>query len=168
MTGIVLLRIEGGGEAFQSLSKRAQDRVSREAHLAVGVYWDREYKMRHLGPGAAERYGYKERTDKYLRKKEYGSRATWKIKGGRNDSMIFSGQTLQAVKQRQVPRAFPSRVTILMPAPSYIQMRPKPGKRDAPNLGEELTRTIPEEQDRLLEVWVESAERSLQEELDRT
>lgn len=168
MSGIVLMRIEGGDEAFRSLSKRAQDRVTREAHRAVGEYWDAEYKMRHLGPGAAERYGYQERTERYLRRKEYGSRATWRIKGGRDDALIFSGQTLQAVRQRMIPRAFPTRVTIQMPTPTYITMRPKPGKnRTPPNLGEELTRVIPEEEQRLGEVWIATAERMTQEELDR-
>ena len=141
----ILFRAINIDEVFADVSVRARRDIGRAAHQAVGEQWDREFKLRHFEPGAAQRYGYKARSAKYLARKERAHNATWRVKGGADQDMVYTGQTLQTVKNRQRPRAFPTRVTIDMPTPSYVSMRPDPRFRNAPNLGEELTAVSPDE-----------------------
>ena len=72
--------------------------------------------------------------------------------------MVFQGHTRAQVASPQIPRAFPTRVTIVMTTPDWVQMRPDPRKRRAPNLGEELTRVTAEEAATLREVFAEVTE----------
>jgi hypothetical protein len=162
----VLLRVQNIEEAFPPISKRAQTRIAKASNMAVGQHWDANFKMRHFDAVAQQQYGYKPRSAGYLRRKARASGKTWRVKGKPDQDMVYSGQTLQDVRQRQMPRAFPTRVTITMPTPSYVQMRPNPKFRDAPNLGEELTRVSPPEVEELTTVYVVTAEGLLQQQFD--
>ena len=160
---LVLFRAVNVDEVFQGVTIRAQRAIGKAAHLAVGQQWDREFKMRHFEPGARERYGYKARSAKYLARKERAAKATWRVKGTAEQDLVYSGQTLQDVKNTQRPRAFPTRVTIDMPTPSYVSMRPDPRFRDAPNLGEELTTVSPDELDALTQTLIVTTEGLLEQ-----
>jgi hypothetical protein len=159
----VLYRVVNIDEVFRGVTIRAQRQIGKAAHLAVGQQWDAEFKMRHFEPGAAQRYGYKARSAKYLARKERASKATWRVKGTRDQDLVYSGQTMQTVKNTQRPRPFPSRVTIDMPTPSYVSMRPDPRFRDAPNLGEELTTVSPDEVQSLTQTLIVTTEALLEQ-----
>ena len=131
------------------VGQRSWREISKTGMFAVGLAWDQHFKMRHFEPGAASRYGYKPRSKAYLRRK--AKRGVPQFL-----DMVFSGTTRRDVARLQIPRPFPTRVTITMPTQPYIKMRP--GKRDAPNLGEELTRVATDEIEALEKVFVDTVE----------
>jgi hypothetical protein len=133
--------------------------IAKAGMLAVGLHWDAEYKMRHFASDARNRYGYAPRTKAYRRRKERNG-----VPGFLD--MVLTGNTRRDVARLQVPRPFPTRVSIQMATQPYIQMRPDPRKRKAPNLGEELTRTIPEEIVQLERVFVASTEPLVKDHLE--
>jgi hypothetical protein len=132
--------------------------IAKAGMFAVGVAWDKYFKMRHFDPGAASRYGYKPRTAAHKRRKAKRGLPVWL-------DLVFSGDTRRDVARLQIPRAFPTRVTITMPTARYVQMRPY--KRDAPALGDELTRVAADEADALAQVFVDVTEPAVAEHLER-
>jgi hypothetical protein len=124
---------------------------------AVGEWWEAEIKMRHFEADAASRYGYQPRTERYLRRKKAIAAKTWRVLEGGQRDLVLHGQTRGAVRMRHTPRVFPTRLTIHIPTPSYVQMRPRTTGR--PNLGEELTRLTADE--------VQAAERLYATNLER-
>ena len=124
------------------VSGRKLRAFSREAFGEVGYQWDEQFKMRHFEQGAENQYSYKPRSPKYLARKKGGfisgrGGSRYPIPGGGQLPIVYTGATRSAVRQRLFPRTYPTRVTISLPTPSYVRMRPY--KRNAPSLGEELT-----------------------------
>lgn len=140
---------------------RSWREIGKAGMFAVGVAWDRYFKMLHFAPDARSRYGYKPRSAAYRRRK-----AKKGVPGFLD--MVYSGDTRRDVARMQLPRAFPSRVSIVMPTAAYVQMRPDPRHRDAPNLGEELTRVVPDELQVLESVFVEVTEPLVKMHLEQT
>lgn len=137
---------------------RAWREISRAGMQAVGLYWDQRFKMRHFEAGAESRYGYKPRSAKYLRRKRKGmvkrGRSVYPVMDGGASPIVFSGDTRGDIRPPHYPVAMPTRLDVRMPTRgAYIQMRPDPRKRDAPNLGEELTRTTTDEVAELAQVY---------------
>lgn len=128
--------------------------------LAVGVAWDRWFKMRHFAADARTRYNYAPRTAAHRRRKERRG-----IPGFLD--LVYGGHTRAQVASPQIPRAFPTRVSIVMPTPAWVQMRPDPRKRRAPNLGEELTRVTPDEAAELEQVYEDVTEPLVAAHLER-
>jgi hypothetical protein len=125
--------------------------IAKAGMFAVGVAWDRHFKMLHFAANARSRYGYKPRSKAYMRRKAKRGVPAFL-------DMVYSGNTRRDVSRVQIPRAFPTRVSIAMATAAYIQMRPDPRHRDAPNLGDELTRVVPDELQALEEVFVDATE----------
>jgi hypothetical protein len=117
---------------------RSWREMAKAGMFAVGMAWQRYFKMLHFAADARSRYGYKPRSAAYRRRKEK------KGVPGFLD-MVLTGDTRRDLSRIQVPRAFPTRVSLVMPTAAYIQMRPDRRHRNAPNLGEELTRVVPNE-----------------------
>ena len=140
------------------IGQRSWRAIAKAGTFAVGVAWDKHFKMRHFQPGAAARYGYKPRSKAYLRRKQ--ARGVPRFL-----DMVFTGNTRRDVGKLQIPRPFPTRVTIVMPTASYIQMRPK--MRNAPNLGDELTRISDDEKTALEKVFVDVTEPAVKEHLEQ-
>lgn len=131
------------------VAKRVWPVMSRNAMGAVGTLWEREFKPRHFASDAGERYAYKPRSPAYLKKKERlaklsgPARATRRVSADVGRLLVYTGATRRAVLQRHLVRAFPTRVSVQIPTPKYVQMRPY--KAGRPNLGEELTRVTSDE-----------------------
>lgn len=135
------------------ITVRGWREILKTAWRAVGDYWEEHFKMRHFGPDAPGRYGYKYRSVNYLRKKwRYGALFPWSIHDSGQTLLVYHGKLRAAVRPRHAPRAFPSRVTVEIPGPRYLQMTPRQSGR--PNLGEELTRITDEEKAELEAVWL--------------
>lgn len=139
-------------------------RAWREAHragwYAVGTYHDKEVQTRKFDADAERRYGYQPRSARYLaRKKRIGQRS-YKIKEGGERLLVASGMTRTAVLRRQYPRPFPTRVTLDIPTPSYVQMRPR--RANMPAMGVELTSITAAEQTSMEAVFIEAAEKFLE------
>jgi hypothetical protein len=155
-----MLLFSGKHDRPAGVGQRTWREISKTGMFTVGVAWDRWFKMRHFAADATSRYGYAPRTPAYRRRKERRG-----VPGFL--AMVFQGHTRAAVSSPQIPRAFPTRATITLSAPPYIQMRPDPRRRKAPNLGEELTRTTAEEIAALEKVFTETTEPLIAAHLER-
>ena len=155
-----MLLFSGKHERPAGVGQRTWREISKTGMFNVGLAWDRWYKMRHFAGDATQRYGYADRTAAYRRRKERRG-----IPGFL--AMVYSGATRASVASPQIPRAFPTRAVITLSAPPYIQMRPDPRRRKAPNLGEELTRVTAEESEALAKVFTETTEPLIAAHLER-
>jgi hypothetical protein len=124
--------------------------------LAVAEAWDKVFKMKHFEEAAAARYHYAPRTAKYTARKLRQKNET--------RPLVYSRETYNAARQKAFGRAFPTRVTMQLPTPSYIQMVPRPKKEGGqhPPMGDEITRTTPEEVEALETVYRNTVEALIQ------
>ncbi len=161
---------------------RGRREIAKAASMAVGLYWDEKLKPLHFEPDAATKYHYTQRTEAYLKRKQGFRRdpqtGQWVPGGGMllrgpggqrfravhggTRLLVLRGELRRAVMRKHIPRAFPSRVTIDIPGPRYLNMRANPRRRSAPNLGEEVTRTTPAEVRELQAVYEQAAEDATQ------
>ena len=138
------------------VSKRGWRTALIAGWFAVGEYHDRIVQPRKFEPDAAERYGYQPRTDKYLERKKRIAAHSWRVKDGGEKDLVYSGMTRTRVLAKQYPRAFPTKVWVDIPTPSYVQMRPNKTKWKMPAMGQELVSITPDEQ-REMEVAFQAA-----------
>jgi hypothetical protein len=151
----------------EDISGRAWRRALVAGWFAVGVYHDETVQPRKFQPGAASRYGYQDRSPKYLERKQRGGAATWRIKDGGRTPLVYSGVTRTRVLSRQLPRAFPTRVWVQIPTPPYIQMRPDRRRWNMPAMGVELTSVTADEIREMEKIFLEAVEAQLNTERDR-
>lgn len=135
------------------LSRRAA-RILREGHRRQALLWHSRFLKRHFSRRAISRYGYRPRSGKYRRYKAYLHRRGLRNVAEPDTPLVFSGLTRQKMLGPPQVKAFPSRATLLMPAPSYASMRPRKGNR--PNIPAELTAVAGDER-QTLEKTVEQA-----------
>jgi len=144
----VMMRFEKPGE----VTVRAWREVLRNAMTEVALYWHRVMAPRHFRDDARGRYGYLPRTKKYEKGRQ---------KKGKPD-LIFSGATYRAVVQGTPQiRAFPTRANLHYDTEDYIQMHPV-GSSKMPNLGQEITRVMPDEGIELGRMAAASVEQGIQ------
>jgi hypothetical protein len=122
----------------EGVSARAMDRIAKQLHYELGEMWHREFLPRHFEPGAANRYKYKRRGRKYEEQKER--------KG--LPPLVWTGTLRDLMLSHHVTRPYPTRFSVTMYGPRYAGMRPF--KRNAPNLGEEITRMLGTEQKEMM------------------
>jgi hypothetical protein len=131
---------------------RTVKNASRLGMGRAGQLFEDKFKLRHFEASARSRYGYKTRTAKYLAKKARAvARNSFSVSPDANNDLILTGALRKAIRNRHFPRAFPTRVRIDMPSPSYAQMRPM--RTAMPNLGDELTRLTGDEVNEMEGVW---------------
>lgn len=142
------------------LTRRA-GRILREAHRKQALYWHSRFLKRHFTRRAISRYGYQGRT------KEYRDYKKWLHQRGLRDviepdtPLVFTGLTRRKMLGPPQVKAFPSRATLLMPAPSYASFKPK--KANHPNLPRELLAVAADER----QVLDKTVERELEREFKR-
>jgi len=151
-------------EQPEDLSQRAGRRILKATHHAIGSRWDREFMPRHFRRGARDRYNYKQRGLGYRQKKERLARAGLIPRGGKAD-LVFSGLLERTMVRRHNIRAFPARVTITLPGPSYFTSKPRNPNR--PNMAAELTAVHTNEQRQLLETADKVQTRQIKKEQSR-
>lgn len=139
------LFIETTDERPADVTKRRFKEFSRNGMNAIGVLWDRLFKLRHFDDGAADRYGYARRRTKYQEGKERAVRnGSRSISPDAARPLIRSGALRRAARLRQVPRSVATRTTVTIPTPFYAAMKPR--RADIPNLGLEMTATLQSEE----------------------
>ncbi len=155
------------GDMPGDLTVRAWRRIMKAAAMAVGVYYETELKAGHFEEGADRKYGYAPRTARYLRQKR-GRQVRgpdgqlYRVPGGGLLPLVYTGRTRAAVMRPHIPRAFPTRVNVDMPTPSYITMRPGRGTSKHRH-GLEIAETTPAEVREMESIHAETMERELQE-----
>lgn len=129
--------------------------ASKLGMLAVAETWDETMKMRHFDEDASARYHYAARTANYKKRKLRTRNET--------RDLVWSRETMDAARTKAFGRAYPTRVTMNLPTPSYIKLTPTPRKTGTlPAMGDELTRTTPEEEEILENVYRDTTEQQIQ------
>jgi hypothetical protein len=130
--------------------------ASKAGMMAVAEAWDEVFKMKHFEEAAAARYHYAPRTAKYMERKLRKKNET--------RPLVYSRETYNAARQKAFGRAFPTRVTMQLPTPSYIQMVPRARKEGGqhPPMGDEITRTTQEEVAVLENIYRDTVEELIQ------
>ena len=149
------------GDKPEGVSVRAWREALKAGWYAVGEYYDAVVQPRKFEPGAAARYGYKARTDKYLKRKQRIAAKSWRVKDGGKTDIVFGGMTRTAVKRRQYPKPYYNRVVVDTPTPSYVQMRPR--RPNQPNMGAELASIAPDERLEMERIFKEVVETKIAE-----
>lgn len=152
------------------ISKRGWRTALIAGWFAVGEYHDRVVQPRKFDASAAERYHYQPRSPKYLARKKRIAQHSWRVKDGGEREIVYSGMTRTRVLARQYPKAFPTKVWVEIPTPSYIQMRPnkRGSRRNMPALGQELVSITADEQQAMAAAFREAVEERLTEIRERT
>ena len=157
---MIPFKVETSGDELLTLSKRAFNRVMKATYFAVGRYWDRHFVATHFKVTARRKYGYLPRSRKYEAKKKRLAK-TWKVKKQGRVDLVFTGLTERIVSRPHAVRAFPTRATVSMAAPSYIMSRTR--KRRA--LKQELLLVSDQEYQKLEEVALAAQTAAFEEEM---
>lgn len=108
--------------------------VIRDAMRSMAQLWKADMAPRHFRADASARYGYKQRSRKYLARKQQ------LFKRGLIPSprlaLVYTGLTRAKATGMASIRAYPTRATVDLYTPSYVRIRPM-GNR--PNLYNEIT-----------------------------
>jgi hypothetical protein len=141
-------------------SQRGWKEVQRGAMRAAAEHWHANMLPRHFERSARERYGYQPRSDAY---QYYKVRAVMNGKAVSAVDLIYSGTTRDAAAKQPLIKAFPTRARLDLLVPPYISMTPdRRGKRkDAPAMGDELTRVTWEEAEELAQVACDFCARAI-------
>jgi len=133
----VLYRITVVEERPPDVTVRAWRAIKTAAHAKQGKHWHRKFVKKHFRPGAANKYGYRPRSRKWVAKKiALAKRAPHKFPQGGRVPLVFTGETERSIRQVAIVRAYPTRCTIEMHGPRHVTMTPR-GNR--PWLAKEIT-----------------------------
>jgi len=131
----------------------------REARVLVVKEWHKRMLPGHFKVGADTKYGYKPRSQKYLKRKSRRRR------GRENLPLVWTGLTREQTRRYVSIRSGPKRTTGTMQAPSYIKIRPY--RSSNPALAIEITATTSQEVDQLAELMRVETEKALNRIKDR-
>jgi len=146
-------------------SKRAVDRALNRMWEEVGKYWQDKMLPRHFEQGAAERYGYQSRSEKY--KKRKASKFRRGLAAALDIDLVMTGRSREDLSRPAAIRAYPTRFTLTMRATrSYFRMRPYKSRH--PAMGEEVTRVTEPEQSDLASFAKKRLPQLIEEENSRT
>lgn len=81
------------------------NRWIREGYTVAGLLWVEMYALKHFGPGAIHRYGYRARKEKYRRRRG----AIAKGRGEPNQDWVFSG-VARGIARMRAANPFVARV----------------------------------------------------------
>lgn len=156
---MLLIRTTISQENFPS--KRAWDRARTRAHADQGSHWHQHLLPKHFQPDAKTRYQHKPRTEKYIKRKKRLAKIG-KVKYGGEVDNVATGFMERILTSSASIRAYPSRVTVGMPGPRYINMRPH--KSNQPDKAAEIIRVTDAEAKELEKVLDDSLIRSIDKE----
>lgn len=95
-----------------------------KANREMGELWHRRYAPLHFQSSAHEKYGYDNRTERYKRRKRALARSGQAIDGGNRD-LVLSGRMKEMLLGSATIRANDTGVTVNMPGPYYMTLKPK-------------------------------------------
>lgn len=127
---------------------RRLNAVTKEAQRVAAEHWAGRMLKEHFAPGAAEKYGYAPRTAKHERRKRG------------KPPLVFGGLARAAILGPPYIRAYPTRVTIDLAAPSYFWARPPSNQ---PDKAAEVSRVTYQEQQELMLLMGRTGSRLLRE-----
>ncbi len=135
--------------------------ITRAAYRAVGLYWVQHFLPRHFMPGAASKYHYEYRSQAYLmRKHGRPSGASRKDMASNlrqlddQTPLVLTGRMKQDVLSQNVVRGFPTRATVYLYGPAYMNAKLGAGfasrkdfSRRQPDKAKEMTTVTSDERE---------------------
>lgn len=129
--------IKTSHDQYPELARRELGEASRASNRAMAELWVDSMLADHFRASAHYKYGYAQRSAKYLAKKQKMAARGKVLEGGRTD-LVFRGRMRQVVLgNHPLIKAFPSRATALIFGPAYFTDRPRNPRK--PNMGREVT-----------------------------
>lgn len=145
-----MIHIKPKIDARYFVSQRAWMRAMEKANQRVGEIFHTEMLPERFKKGAAQKYGYKPRSPKYLawKLKKFKSRRPMRngqyVEGSGVTDNVLSGDMRDQMTRAGVIRSFPTRVSVTMNGPRYMTMRTRGSQPD--KLNEVFTTTEGERQ----------------------
>lgn len=133
---------------YPELVRRELGECSRAANRAMAETWiDSGMLKDHFTPTAHYKYGYAQRSRRYMARKTKLAARGIVMDGGRTDLVFFGRLRRMLTQIHPLIKAFPSRATVLLFGPEYFSDRPRDPRK--PNMGKEVCTTL-ESQERIL------------------
>lgn len=135
-------------EQYPELVRRELGECSRASNRAMAELWVEGGMLAdHFTAAAHYKYGYAQRSRRYLQRKMKLAAQGQVMDGGRTD-LVFRGNLRRMLTQiHPLIKAFPTRATVLLFGPPHFTDRPRDPRR--PNMGREVC-TVLGYQERIL------------------
>ena len=146
----VVIEVETWGQVGVSI--RNQRLLMRTAHHSAANHWKKKMLKRHFQHRSAKRYGYAQRSGRYLAKKKALARLGKVEMGGRVD-LVYTGLLKRSMDANHRITGGPSQATVQLVGPSYLKINYTPGR---PHLANELTTVVVDEREEIADVSAES------------
>jgi hypothetical protein len=151
---MIILRAKLVEKRPLDISRDAWRVITRKAHEDVGRYWVAHMLEGHFAEGAGQKYRYKFRTKEYQDRKNYNfaahrpmQKGAAPVIAGSGRPNVLTGRMMQDVLSQNTVRGFPSRATVTLFGPDYLNTRFY--KKAQPDKGKEIT-TVTAEEARIL------------------
>jgi hypothetical protein len=147
---MIVIRVKMTEQRPIGVVRDAWRAITRRAYREVGLYWVDTYLAGHFKPGATEKYRYKIRSKAYRERKERLARLGRPFaRGGRpviagaQQPNVLTGHMREQLMQNIIVRGFPTRATVVMLGPQYLNTRYY--KKAQPDKPKEITTVTREE-----------------------
>lgn len=147
---MIILRAKIVGKKPLDIPRDAWRVITRKAHEDVGRYWVEHMLEGHFAEGAGQKYGYKFRTKAYRDRKDRNfaqrrpmQKGAAPVIAGSGRPNVLTGRMMQDVLAQNTVRGFPSRATVTLYGPQYLNTRFH--KKVQPDKGAEITKVTPQE-----------------------
>lgn len=147
---MIILRAKIVGKKPLDIPRDAWRVITRKAHEEVGRYWVEHYLEGHFAEGAGRKYNYDFRSREYRDRKDraFANRRPFQkgaapVIAGSGRPNVLTGRMMQDVLSQNTVRGFPSRATVTLYGPKYLNTRFY--KKRQPDKGAEITRVTKEE-----------------------
>ena len=158
------LKITGEFPKPRGMGRRIWSDIKKNAHAEIAAYWHKHFLRKHFQPSARSLYGYRNRSRKYLRRKEFlanHGRAflAAPIQMGGKVDLVFTGAMSRQLIANNTIKAYPTRATLIMTGPRYVTMRV--WRMNQPDKAAEITAMREEEITVLMEVMDKSIQKGI-------
>jgi hypothetical protein len=147
---MIILRAKLVEKRPLDISRDAWREITRGAHEDVGKYWVANMLEGHFNEGAGQKYRYKFRSKAYNERKDRNFAARRPMQkgaapviAGSGRPNVLTGRMMQDVLSQNTVRGFPSRATVTLYGPQYLNTRFY--KKVQPDKGKEITTVTSEE-----------------------
>ena len=120
------------------MSTRAFKEATRKGFKVIGEHWHEHMLPSHFEPGANRKYNYRKRSADWIRGKTRGQARERNVFGSAHVPNVWTGRMRDALTRFSRIRAFPTRSTLVMTGPPYINMRFQAGSNQ-PDKAKEVT-----------------------------
>lgn len=124
---MIPIKIDIAMDLPPDVSRRKWREWMRGAHEENAVFHQRVHMRLHFGENASGRYGYRERSRNYSRRKDR-MRGRGLVVGGGRSSLVYTGLLRTAILGAYTVRAYPTRAILGWSVPQYARINYRQGR----------------------------------------